>query len=250
LLSSLLFLRALEQSSSRRLLLVSFSGPVISFRALLKSFKPCARVLISSRRTASLPDFGKSRFPWRRAKDAVAGCADPDLPGGSPRPTASARASISARHSRSDVARPSGRGGAACARGEPAVTGMARVVLPPAGGARSGGRVARVPGSPRWLGERQEGPARVACSAPASAGRTRGSARSPARRLEGPTPTHMPGTRPASRRTGLSEAAQSLHGPFLPSSPPHPPRSHSSWSPTARLVPLPSFETKFLAVRG
>lgn len=145
----------------------------------------------------------------------------------------SARASVSARQSRSDVAGPRGRwGGAAWTRGEP---GMARVARPrecPA--VPGGGR-----GSPRSCGKAR-------ANSPAST-RRRGA---PGLRLQ----PRAPRTRPVPRRADFLAAAQRLRGPSFPSCPllplialliPFRPQR-----PAHFLLPLPSFWTNSFAVSG
>lgn len=103
---------------------------------MLKSL-PCGRVLISSRRTAGLPEIGKIEVPLEEGQGRGGGLQGPGPPRGTPRRAASARASISARQSRSDVARSRRWGGAAWARGEPGLgAGGGRGGRPAAGDVR------------------------------------------------------------------------------------------------------------------
>lgn len=194
---------------------------------MLKSL-PCGRVLISSRRTAGLPEIGKIEVPLEEGQGRGGGLQGPGPPRGTPRRAASARASISARQSRSDVARSRRWGGAAWARGEPGLgAGGGRGGRPAAGDVR--GRA--VPCCLRRLRPRQ----------PRELQEVRGRCRlfpAPARAVRHRAPPAPRGeaseanARPVQPARGWSPRGSSASAWSSPSHSlfPHPPQSHYSLS--------------------
>lgn len=187
-------------------------------------------VLISGRRTAGLPEFGKIEVPLEKGQESGPRAARTGPPARTLAPPRafSARASVSARQSRSDVAGPRGRwGGAAWMRGEPGTARVARPRECPA-----------VPGGGRGSGK-------AWADSPASAGLPG----APGLRLQ----PRAPRTRPVPRRADFLAAAQRLRGPSLPSCPllprialliPFRPQRSAHF-----LLPLPSWTNSF-AVSG